>query len=67
MSKMLVLSPEFGCSQEILTIVAMLSGAFSFASCVDETDCIPCSPQHLGTTELPAERGGYGEATTVHT
>jgi len=43
MSKMLIVSPEFNCSQEILTIVAMLSGTF-FASCVDETDCIPCSP-----------------------
>jgi len=27
MSKMLIVSPEFNCSQEILTIVAMLSGA----------------------------------------
>jgi pre-mRNA-splicing factor ATP-dependent RNA helicase DHX15/PRP43 len=26
MSKMLIVSPEFNCSQEILTIVAMLSG-----------------------------------------
>jgi HrpA-like RNA helicase len=28
MSKMLIVSPEFNCSQEILTIVAMLSGVF---------------------------------------
>src|SRR6266576_3014008 len=28
MSKMLIVSPEFNCSQEILTIVAMLSGTF---------------------------------------
>ena len=29
MAKMLIVSPEFKCSQEILTIVAMLSGMFS--------------------------------------
>jgi pre-mRNA-splicing factor ATP-dependent RNA helicase DHX15/PRP43 len=28
MSKMLIVSPEFNCSQEILTIVAMLSGTY---------------------------------------
>jgi len=28
MSKMLIVSPKFNCSQEILTIVAMLSGVF---------------------------------------
>jgi hypothetical protein len=33
MSKMLIVSPEFNCSQEILTIVAMLSGVF--VKCVD--------------------------------
>jgi hypothetical protein len=27
---MLIVSPEFNCSQEILTIVAMLSGTFFF-------------------------------------
>jgi len=27
---MLIVSPEFSCSQEVLTIVAMLSGAFYF-------------------------------------
>jgi pre-mRNA-splicing factor ATP-dependent RNA helicase DHX15/PRP43 len=43
MSKMLIVSPEFNCSQEILTIVAMLSGTFS-SSCVDKTDCIPSVP-----------------------
>jgi hypothetical protein len=42
---MLIVSPGFNCSQEILTIVAMLSGPFFFfASCVDETDCIIYSP-----------------------
>ena len=30
MSKVLIISPEFNCSQEILTIVAMLSGTFFF-------------------------------------
>jgi pre-mRNA-splicing factor ATP-dependent RNA helicase DHX15/PRP43 len=30
MSKMLIVSPEFNCSQEILTIVAMLSGPLFF-------------------------------------
>jgi len=31
MSKMLIVSPEFNCSQEVLTIVAMLSGRLVFA------------------------------------
>jgi HrpA-like RNA helicase len=30
MSKMLIISPEFHCSQEILTVVAMLSGRCRF-------------------------------------
>ena len=29
MAKMLIASPEFNCSNEILTIVAMLSGTFT--------------------------------------
>jgi hypothetical protein len=41
---MLIVSPEFNCSLEILTIVAMLSGTYFFALCVDETNCIPYSP-----------------------
>ncbi|KAI9461522.1 P-loop containing nucleoside triphosphate hydrolase protein [Russula earlei] len=32
MSKMLIVSPEFNCSQEILTIVSMLSGMFALAA-----------------------------------
>ena len=32
MAKMLIVSPEFNCSNEILTIVAMLSGEFSEAT-----------------------------------
>jgi len=41
---MLIVSPKFNCSQEILTIVAMLSGTY-FASCIDETDCIFAVPK----------------------
>jgi pre-mRNA-splicing factor ATP-dependent RNA helicase DHX15/PRP43 len=33
MSKMLIVSPEFKCSNEILTIVSMLSGTPSHESC----------------------------------
>jgi HrpA-like RNA helicase len=33
MSKMLITSPEFNCSQEMLTIVAMLSGGFVYLVC----------------------------------
>jgi hypothetical protein len=35
MSKALIVSPEFDCSQEILTIVAMLSGWFFLCDSVD--------------------------------
>jgi hypothetical protein len=41
MSKMLIVSPEFSCSQEILTIVAMLSGVLFYCIyVVDRTDRI---------------------------
>ena len=33
MAKMLIVSPEFKCSNEILTIVAMLSGTAQRSSC----------------------------------
>ena len=32
LAKMLIVSPEFRCSHEILTIVAMLSGMYSLTS-----------------------------------
>jgi HrpA-like RNA helicase len=58
MSKMLIASPEFSCSQEVLTVVAMLSGVFLFycINVVDGTDPILRSSQYLVTAEQPAER-----------
>ena len=55
---MLIASPEFSCSQEILTIVAMLSGVFLYycINVVDGTDPILRSSQHLVTAKQPAER-----------
>ena len=55
---MLIASPEFSCSQEILTIVAMLSGVFLYycINVIDGTDPILRSPQHLVTAKQPAER-----------
>ena len=39
MSKMLIVSPEFNCSNEILTIVAMLSGMLYFIRPRTVTHC----------------------------
>ena len=41
MSKMLIVSPEFNCSNEILTVVAMLSGMLYFIR--------PCSVTHCAS------------------
>jgi hypothetical protein len=70
---MLIVSPEFNCSQEILTIVAMLSGAL-FASIVDEADTIPLQSPTFGydrTTgdKKPILRSSYCPylmGTTLH-
>jgi hypothetical protein len=60
MSKALIVSPEFSCSQEILIIVAMLSGGF--VSLLLMTLIIfRCSSQYLVTTKGPAERSRYRE------
>ena len=56
---MLIVSPEFSCSQEVLTIVAMLSGAFYFIALLMGLTIPPggaCSTQHLATAEQHAER-----------
>ena len=39
MAKMLIVSPEFNCSNEVLTIVAMLSGQF-FTVCRSMRHCV---------------------------
>ena len=57
MSKMLIVSPEFNCSQDILTIVAMLSG-MCVHLCTDIIYLIiVCSSEHLVETEQPAQGG----------
>ena len=52
---MLVASPEFSCSQEILTIVALLSGVFFLFYVVDWTDPIY-------SMQFPTS--GYGRTTS---
>ena len=44
MSKMLIVSPKFHCSQDILTIVAMLSGRWSLYVSLVELTSFPQSP-----------------------
>jgi hypothetical protein len=65
---MLIASPEFSCSQEILTIVALLSGVFfCFTLLTGLILFILCSSQHLVTAEQPAERSRYCEAIADRT
>ena len=56
MAKMLIVSPEFKCSNEILTIVSMLSGMPVFLI-VYLTLTGLYSPEHLATTAQSAKRG----------
>ncbi len=56
MSKMLIVSPEFKCSNELLTIVSMLSGMPDLTICALVLISL-CSPKHLGATPKPTERG----------
>ena len=66
---MLIVSPEFNCSQEILTIVAMLSGVFVFTvfTLLTGLTVFHCSSQHLVTTEQSAERSRYRKAIADRT
>ena len=61
MAKMLIVSPEFNCSNEILTIVAMLSGT----SCLHLYHCqvltVVCSPEYLVASAESATRSRRGE------
>jgi HrpA-like RNA helicase len=56
MSKMLIVSPEFRCSNEILTIVSMLSGMPVPDSCSLVLTGLSSSG-HLAATPKPTERG----------
>jgi HrpA-like RNA helicase len=56
MSKMLIVSPEFSCSNDILTIVSMLSGMSVLSSCSLVLIRL-CSSKHLAATTKPTERG----------
>ena len=65
MSKMLIVSPKFRCSNEILTIVSMLSGMLvlhSFSVILIGL----CSSKHLVATAKPTERGGRCEGYAHH-
>jgi HrpA-like RNA helicase len=65
MSKMLIFSPEFRCSEEILTIVSMLSGIPVLCSCPLVLIGL-YSAEHLATTTKPTERGRYCEGYAHH-
>ncbi len=56
MSKMLIVSPEFKCSNELLTIVSMLSGMPVLTMCALVLTSL-CSSKRLGATPKPTERG----------
>ena len=56
MSKMLIVSPEFKCSNELLTIVSMLSGMPVLTMCALVLISL-CSSKHLVATPKPTERG----------
>ena len=56
MSKMLIVSPGFSCSNEILTIVSMLSG-ISVLNSFSLALIGLCSFKHLVATAKPTERG----------
>lgn len=66
MSKVLIDSPEFDCCQEILTIVAMLSGGLLFCHTLAGL-IISCSSQHLVTTEQPAAKSRCRKAIAERT
>lgn len=53
LAKMLIISPEFKCSNEILTIVAMLSGTFARRHRLRRFSdrILPDSAQHLDSSQ----------------
>ena len=63
MSKMLIVSPEFRCSNELLTIVSMLSG-MPFRNMCALVLINLRSSKHLGATPNPTERGRRCEGFT---
>ena len=64
LAKMLIVSPDFKCSNEILTIVSMLSGT---GSCFFLVHCklISCSAQHLAAAKQPT-RGSRQSQSSAH-
>jgi pre-mRNA-splicing factor ATP-dependent RNA helicase DHX15/PRP43 len=62
MAKMLIVSPEFRCSNEILTIVAMLSGS-PFGFVVVLVPDIFCSAHGMVTAKQRTKGGRYREET----
>ena len=63
MSKMLIISPEFQCSNEILTIASMLSGMPGLNMCALVLINLRSS-RYLGATPNPTERGRRCEGFT---
>ena len=61
MTKMLIVSPEFNCSNEILTIVAMLSGTCLLHVCPLQTLTAVHSTHYLAASAKPAAGSRRGE------
>ena len=58
MAKMLMISPEFNCSKEILTIVAMLSGELPTLDSYRTLDAHTVySPQRVAQATKPGQGG----------
>ena len=69
MSKMLIVSPEFKCSNEILTIVSMLSGKAIRSPFIHQWLIIPsvlCSAECMDPTEQSTERGRCCESNAQY-
>jgi len=68
LAKMLICSPEFGCSNEIMSLTAMLSGELAFATHPPRWSLIPLLPLWSSTecvcsTQQRQEGGGHGEGS----
>jgi HrpA-like RNA helicase len=63
LAKMLIVSPEFKCSNEVLTITAMLSGAFQRRRHLTAYP-YQCSTERMVETQQPTERGRCREGIT---
>lgn len=64
MSKLLITSPEFNCSNEILTIVSMLSGEFGLFLGSDSLTMH--SSQRFPKTAESTQGGGCGQSFTLY-